>query len=313
MKKIIIDTDPGVDDFLALVMLLLQKDIQIEAITCVHGNTSLENASLNIAYLLKLLNRKDILVYKGAKEALLPLFQSYECTYHGSNGLMGIDIPKNVDISMIQKQSAVERIYKIVADNPNEISLICLGPLTNIALALKTYPDFSAKIKEVWIMGGNFKGIGNITAQAEFNFYADPEAAFIVLENLKCKTYIVPWETTLKKQIPLSWRWSLPKEDDREIFKVTDQMERLFFNKPELKLAANWNLCDPTIVAAFLDPDKIITEMIERHVSVELNGHYTRGQMVIDHLEIKKPNVFLIKKIDDEEFKKMYINIRNLK
>lgn len=107
-------------------------------------------------------------------------------------------------MSLIQEKHAVSAIYDIVSNNPGLITIISVGPLTNLALAYKMYPEITLQIKDIFIMGGNHLGVGNLTRTAEFNFHADPESAHIVLDKSKCVVTILPWEACLEKNFLIS-------------------------------------------------------------------------------------------------------------
>lgn len=107
-------------------------------------------------------------------------------------------------MSLIQEKHAVTAINDIITNNPNVITIISVGPLTNLALAYKMYPEITSQIKEIFIMGGNHLGVGNMTRAAEFNFHADPESAHIVLDKSKCMVTILPWEACLEKNFLIS-------------------------------------------------------------------------------------------------------------
>lgn len=141
----------------------------------------------------------QIPIYKGASDSLLPKPVDKN-PFHGMDGLGDIcnkTLP--TDMSLIQEQHAVTAIYDLVINNPNLITIISVGPLTNLALAYKMYPEIASQIKDIFIMGGNHLGVGNMTRSAEFNFHADPESAHIVLEGSKCMVTILPWEACLEK------------------------------------------------------------------------------------------------------------------
>lgn len=176
--NIIIDADPGIDDLFAILLALKSDEINVEGICSVAGNCSLDNATNNIFKALYMLQRNDIKVYKGAKT---PINGSKEdaAYVHGNNGMGGIIYePIKRDV---EKLSAVDYLVKSVNNNPNQLTIVALGPLTNIALALKKDPEFLLKVKSLVLMGGAVNE-GNVTEFAEFNFYKDPEAAKIVFE-----------------------------------------------------------------------------------------------------------------------------------
>lgn len=179
--------------------------------------------------------------------------------------------------------------------------MISVGPLTNIAMLYKMFPETREKIKEVFIMGGNFQGRGNVTKSAEFNFWFDPEAANIVLKETKQPMYIFPWETSLKtgynfglEEFGFNYLGSNKNKFSVLLNKVEKKMihPRFDFFKP----------CDAFTVFCFMFK-KAIIEMERQHMTVELNGKHTRGQCVVDHRRASADNVNLIIGIDTNLFK----------
>lgn len=180
-----------------------------------------------------------------------------------------------------------------------EIVLIAVGPLTNIALLYKLYPGISSKIKELHIMGGNSKGEGNVTSSAEFNFWMDPEAANIVLDESLCPVIIFPWESCKLASIQMpfdDWRIKILSSNQNKLCKLMDPIEE------KVRGIYDFIPCDAFSTACFMIP-KLITKQVREHVTVELSGNHTRGQMIIDHTKDKKPNATIIHEIDVESFK----------
>ena len=177
-RRVIIDTDPGVDDALAILLALRSPELQVEAITPVAGNVPLEFTLPNALKLVEIAGRTDVPVAGGARHPLVRKLVTGEHV-HGNNGLAGVEFPEP-KIKPVA-ESAPEMIRKIVKANPGEITIVAVGPLTNVALALRADPDLAAKIKAIVIMGGSLSG-GNVTPAAEFNLYVDPEAARIVFD-----------------------------------------------------------------------------------------------------------------------------------
>lgn len=141
----------------------------------------------------------QIPVYKGASKQFIPL--THEIShYHGNDGFGDLHHETVPNLGTIQGPAA-SKIGELILNNPGQISLICVAPLTNLALALRLYDKLGESIKDLWIMGGNYTAVGNITSSAEFNFYIDPEAAHIVLDTVKKPIYILPWETCLYPNI----------------------------------------------------------------------------------------------------------------
>ncbi|MDC7241420.1 MAG: nucleoside hydrolase, partial [Spirochaetales bacterium] len=174
MKKVVIDCDPGIDDAMALLMAFASDEIDVLGITAVSGNVPVENTAENALALTELAGQ-DIEVAAGACK---PLSKAPHHAYHvhGDNGLGGVSLPAKGKLS---SSTAVELLIDRIKAHPGEIEIIALGPLTNIALLLKDYPEAVGQIKKIIIMGGALKG-GNATDFAEFNIYADPHAADIV-------------------------------------------------------------------------------------------------------------------------------------
>src|ERR1051326_1178405 len=178
MRHIILDTDPGIDDALALFLALASPEVQLEAITTVSGNVDVAFTTYNALTLLELAGRTDIPVARGCDRPLIR--QPFNAAFvHGDNGLGGLQLPE----PHIQPlaEHAIEVIIEKVMAAPKEITLVAIGPLTNIALALRQEPRIVEQVQEVVIMGGALLVPGNDTPEAEFNIYVDPQAAHIVL------------------------------------------------------------------------------------------------------------------------------------
>lgn len=201
--SIIVDVDVGCDDAWALFVLIKAMEnglCRILAITCTNGNTSVDNVAKNVIRVLTAVGfEHKIPVYKGAVKELLSTKMLDQ--FHGVDGLSDLEWDTEPDLTLIKEDHAVNKMYQLVKENPKEISIIALGPLTNVALALRMYSDMGENIKDVFIMGGNNMGVGNTTKAAEFNFYLDPEAASIVLSTVKCPVTILPWEACLEESI----------------------------------------------------------------------------------------------------------------
>jgi inosine-uridine nucleoside N-ribohydrolase len=177
MQRILLDTDPGIDDALALLLALASPEIQLEAITTVSGNVHVDLTTRNALALLELAGRMDIPVARGCEGPLL-VKNVDAADVHGSNGLGGIELPHPKSQPVVQH--AVELIIEKVMDAPGEITLVAIGPLTNIALAFRREPRIAQSVREVVIMGGALRVPGNVTPGAEFNIFCDPHAAHIV-------------------------------------------------------------------------------------------------------------------------------------
>jgi len=188
VKKLIIDTDCGIDDAIAIMMAISRKDVDVVGITTVSGNTYVDQVTDNVLRLLSYFGRKDIPVFKGASVPLIQKLSRGE-KIHGENGLGGVLLPETD-----KKEEAIrapDAIFKLAKENEGLI-VITLGPLTNIAIAISLYPELKNLIKEIVSMGGALER-GNVTRFAEFNFYQDPEAVQFVI-NSGIPMTVVPWD-----------------------------------------------------------------------------------------------------------------------
>ncbi|XP_046403864.1 uncharacterized protein C1683.06c-like [Ischnura elegans] len=303
-KMVMVDVDAGSDDAHALLMLLAadkREEIKLMGVTCVNGNTSLKNVCINVLRILRSVDRLDVPVFSGAADPLILPNPGAPAdpfpSFHGSDGFGDADLPPPPDRSLVKSENAICALHRIVSENPGQVTLICVGPLTNIALAVKTYPDFVDKVKEIYIMGGNSSGVGNTTPSAEFNFFHDPEAAHIVLECVKKPVIILPWEACVNRGISLDWRFKVLGAIDSPQMELMNAVEKIIFKDyPE------WLPCDALATAVALRPTCGKGKYC--HMSVELGGWKTRGQSVIDSKH-SKPNVYLLEDVDLEVFKEL--------
>lgn len=314
MKKLVVDVDTGVDDAQAIMVALASPNVKILGITCTHGNAPLENTCKNTLRVLKVCNRLDIPVYGGSSQPLLGR-KLHGGDFHGKDGLGDIPDPDAPGLECLQKEEAVRAMIRIVNENPGEVSLVATAPLTNLAMAVKMDPTFPKKLQGLYIMGGNTESRGNTTVCGEFNFVADPEAAYIVLNTYCCPTYIATWEFTCRNILPWSFcdTW-LAQDTDKarfmeRIFSHTRKMIQTERYQKELVAGPGFNPCDTFAMAAAID-DTLVTDVEEVAVTVELEGAYTRGMMVLDYLELlkKEHKAFIMKKINLDKFKEMLMS-----
>ncbi|XP_036947583.1 inosine-uridine preferring nucleoside hydrolase-like isoform X2 [Acanthopagrus latus] len=312
-KKLFLDVDTGVDDAQAIMMALAAPDVEILGISCCHGNTSLENALKNTLRVLKVCNRLDIPVYRGCAEPMLAR-QRHAGDFHGKDGLGDVPDPDPPSLDLLKKK-AVQAMIKAVRENPGEVTLVATAPLTNLGVAVLLDPNFPKKLKALYIMGGNTESRGNTTVCGEFNFVADPEAAYIVLDRYTCPTYIATWEFSGRNSLPWSFcdDW-LAQDTDKarfmeKISRHTREVIQTERYQKEMVGKSGFNACDAYALAAAID-DGLVTESEEVAVTVELEGTYTRGMMVVDYMGLlkKKHKAVIMKKVDLERFKQMLMN-----
>ena len=294
MNRFVIDTDPGVDDAHAIMMAFAHPDAQIEAITTVAGNVSLERTTANACTILDVLEQ-DVPVYAGCSRALVasPSDASY---IHGMDGLGDSGYPPSR--RKVNEEHAVHALIRLANEAPGELTLVALGPLTNLALATRLDPSLPRKYKRLVVMGGSIHGTGNITSAAEFNVYTDPEAAAIVFDAWSGLT-LISWDTTIdhsfsNEQVEILMAIESPHaEFFRRITRQTIEYMHNFMGR-EAMFAP-----DGLAVAVALEPD-IVRKAVTHYVQVELAGQYTRGQTTVDWFDRSQyePNINLVLELD---------------
>ena len=188
MKRILIDTDIGVDDALAVIFALKSPELQVEAITTVSGNVHVEQCTQNLLITLDCMDLRELPLIAQGEEAPLTLPLVTSAHVHGADGLGGISESVSPDGTRLypplewplSSMRGVDAIIDLVNRYPGELILVPVGPLTNIAKAMLCNPTAMRGVREIVLMGGVFEIYGNVTTQAEFNIYADPQAAQVV-------------------------------------------------------------------------------------------------------------------------------------
>lgn len=270
-SRVIIDTDPGVDDALALLLAMRSPELEIEGITPVAGNVPLELTLPNALRLVEIAGRTDIPVAVGARAPLMRRLVT--ATYaHGENGLGGAVFPEPTTKPVAEP--AAEFIRRIVRKYPHEVTLITLGPLTNIATALNSDSELAGLVKGLTMMGGSLSG-GNITPAAEFNIYVDPEAARIVFQS-GIPITMVGLDVTRKTSLTDDHVRVLEAAQN-PVSQAAAKIGRNAINhNRERGFLVGPNMHDSLAVAAFLDPS--ILKWQEYYVDVETTGELTAGE-----------------------------------
>jgi len=300
MKRIVIDCDPGIDDAQAIIMAHRHPNIKIEAITSVSGNVGIDQTTQNVLKILDVLEADQIPVYQGAASGLVE--QGNNASFvHGKNGLGDVEIPKSK--RKIEEDPAALALIQLAKENPGELELIAIGPLTNLALALRLDPQLPSRYKRLVIMGGAHFAQGNTeNLPAEFNIYADPDAASVVFENWE-KLTMISWEATVSHGMPINDYQALFGYDNpRSAFLQKVTAKSLDYLKTVLKTNMSFS-ADPLAMAVLMEPD-IVTEVEEKYVQVERFGRLTRGMTVVDWwgLTNKPPNTEIVMKVDTLRF-----------
>lgn len=278
MRKFLIDTDTGSDDAVALMMALRHPDIDIEAITVVAGNVPMKQGVQNALYTVELCG-KNVPVYEGLAKPLVVELHTAQDT-HGEDG-MG-DIGLDLYGRQPAEGHAVQVILDTVRANAGAIDLVTLGPLTNVAVALTLDPSLAEQINHCYIMGGTSDNFGNVTAVAEYNIWADAEAARIVFESGMPIT-MIGWDISRKyavfeqKDVDAIKAFNTPLAD----FCVDIQVVVLEIVTKELGLSG-FDFPDPIAMAVALD-NGVIDESDTYFVTVDTSSGPSRGQTLIDH------------------------------
>ena len=280
-RKFFIDTDTASDDAVAILMALETKDVDVLGVSIVSGNMPVEQGSINARYTIELC-KKNTPVYIGADSPLVKK-REHADWFHGPDGMgnMNYSLPK-IEAS---KENFIDVLKSHIQEFPYEITLVTLGPLTNIANFISKEPDSFLKLKNIVIMGGAATTVGNVTPAAEYNIWCDPEAAEIVFNSSHQDISMVGWElcrggaNLTEKEMEYVYSFQTDKGD----FSIN-------CNKHALESSQNWlgdpglGLPDPVAMAVALNPSVVIKQ--SRHnVKIVLDGP-SRGMTIVDKLNV---------------------------
>lgn len=297
-RKIIIDTDPGQDDAVAILLALACPELEVMALTAVAGNVPLSLTQINARIVLEIAGRGDIAVYAGCDRPLVRAPVTAEHV-HGKSGLDGITLFEPA--APLAPGHAVDFLIDTLRREPaGSVTLVPIGPLTNIATAFTRAPDVAARVREIVMMGGAYFEVGNITPAAEFNIFADPEAAQIVFASGVPLT-VVPLDVT---------HGALTSRDWIDTMRQTGPIGRAiagwsgFFERYDREKYGSQGapMHDPCAIAWLIAP-----ELFEgRHINVEIEteGRFTTGMTVADWWRVsgRAPNAHFLRRIDRDGF-----------
>ena len=300
-KKIILDCDPGHDDAVAIMLAVAHDSIELLGITCVAGNASLKNTSMNALKICSLINKTNIPIFAGADKPLKYDLVTAEHV-HGKSGLDTDGEKINVNANYkIQEMDAVDFIIKTCHEQNEPIYLCPIGPLTNIALALKKDPSIKNKIEEIVFMGGAAMCLGNITPAAEFNIYVDPHAANIVL-NSGVRTVMFGLDVTHKINVNDKIINAIKSNQNKSSIFFADLME--FYSKTHREVFEidESPLHDPCVIGYLIDKNIFSGKFV--NVQVEEDSVLTRGKTVTDWVKVtdRKPNCYVMVDANADEF-----------
>lgn len=294
-NPIIIDTDPGVDDTIAILMCLAHPGLDVRAITTVGGNTSVEKTGKNALKITELAGRSPKVV-KGAPNPLLTVLTTAE-EIHADDGLGGISLPEPQ--TLFYTKDAAETIYEEAMAAEGKLKILAIAPQTNLATAILKYPILKEKIDTIVFMGGSTIG-GNVTLGAEFNAFVDPEAMKIVL-NSGINLVMVGLNVTHETVVTAEQNKHLKQYKSPQAKVITELID--YMNAHEwTKHFEGALMHDPLAASVLMDPSVIETK--HYFVDIELKGELTRGETVVDyyHKTKKQPNVHVAIKSDNSRF-----------
>jgi len=317
-RRVIIDTDPGTDDAMAIILALNSPEFKVEALTVVPGNVDARQGLENALKVVSLAGRCDVVVAGGAQHPLNRKLITAQF-WHGKNGLANVELPASK--CKADPRFGPDLIIEMIHRYPHEITLIPVGPLTNIALAVSKDPSIAALVKDIVIMGGSISG-GNVNGAAEANIYNDPEAAQIVFNAGWMVTMVgsdVGERTLITRKYLAELQSSHGPQSDF-IAKIAD----FYLTRSEKSGYSGAAMYDPLAVGIALDPT--LGTLKEMHVDVETKGEFTRGETVAnrmgsnennvlhgDHYEIEgvielKPNARVCLASDADRFLNLFIS-----
>lgn len=293
-KKIpvIIDCDPGVDDALALMLANAKEELDIKAITTVAGNVGIEYTTKNARLVAGLLEM-DTVIARGAGSALL-VPQIVASNTHGEDGFGGVgELFNENDLAELSEKNAVETIAETLRESEEKVTIIAVGPLTNIATVFLIYPELKEKVEVLSIMGGSTT-VGNRTAKGEFNFLVDPHAAHIVM-NLGIPIILAGLNVTLKDAYVVDEDVEKMRAINTRVSNVATEILIAYKNEDPA-------IHDPVSILAITNPEIMVME--DMYVNVEPSGLFSGGMSFTDERPHRKPpnNCKVIVSIDREKF-----------
>jgi purine nucleosidase len=282
-SRIIIDTDPGVDDALTILLALASPEIQLEALTTAHGNIGIEKTTRNALSVLEFANASHIPVARGCSLPLVSVPSNSGEAVHGTSGIGKAVLPEPK--SRPVDQHAIDYLIERILAEPQEISLFMIGPMTNLALAIRKEPRIVQALKELVIMGGAIRSGGNATPLAEFNIHADPHAAHIVFHS-GIPITLIPLDVTYKCLLTSADVERLNRIDSPVARFVRDATAIYMDFYKKYEGFDGCALHDPLTLATIIAPELFTFE--EHHVDVDISGGVSMGNTFADFMKVSK-------------------------
>jgi pyrimidine-specific ribonucleoside hydrolase len=275
---VVIDTDPGIDDALAIMLAFASPEVEVRAVTTVGGNTGLANTTANALRLLHLLGRDDVPVAAGADVPLVRRDSRADEATHGADGFGGVRLPEAPRAA--DPRGAVQLLVDTVEASDRPVTVLALGPLTNVAALIAARPDVAARLERIVLMGGGARVLGNMTPAAEFNIWFDPEAAARVFAAGVPITMVGLDVTHQALTAPGDWD-ALRGDDAGPVARAVLGMVDYYTDYHLASIGTDSTAQhDSLAVAVAVRPDLVTTRAV--HVDVEYTGALTRGMTVVD-------------------------------
>lgn len=304
MRRFIIDTDTGSDDAVALVMALRDKDIKVEAITTVAGNVDVDQATINAMISIEMADTYQPPVYKGMNRPIMHKYDRIAVDAHGDDGMGNMPLP--APKMTFEKEHAVDALIRLIEDNPGELELCTIGPLTNIAMMCLLSPGTINKLKKITIMGGCGIRYGNASPVAEGNIHMDAEAMEIVLQHVEIPTVFSGWDLCIDEAF-------VTEDEIKEYLATGSKLANFCIHINDCLINLNVKrfgraVIDPAdqVAWALAAHPEFILESFDVYCYVEYKNDLTYGQILMDRLgqKGKKANGTIVTKIDVQAFKK---------
>jgi len=302
-KRILIDTDPGIDDALAILLALASPEVTMEGITTIHGNCSVDQATINALSILELAEAKEVPVAMGFP---LPLVQPslLAAETHGDTGLGYAKLPEPRGRPEVRHGS--DFLIEKIMSNPGEITLVAIGPLTNVAFAIRKEPRIVEAVREVIVMGGAIRYPGNASPLAEYNVFVDPHAAHVVYHS-GIPITLVPLDVTYQCILTPDDVKRLQKNPSR-ISRFIDDSTRFYMEfHDEYQQIHGCAINDPLALALTFAPE--LCDYQELYVDVDISGGISMGKTFADFhgLAKKRPNMKVALSVRARDFMELFL------
>ncbi len=297
---VIIDTDTAQDDCVTILWGLLDPAADLRAITMVAGNVSFDRQVANAHLTLNVAGKLgEVPIHAGCRQPMLRSWESAEDVHGDGSGGLSMDLSHTV----VEPEHAVNALLRITAESPGEVSIVAIGPLTNIAAAVVLDRTFASRVKSLYIMGGSINGIGNITPAAEYNIYVDPEAAQIVMEAGFADLRLLTWDPVTLRDA------TIPRADYDQLTAIDTPLATFFKAVCDTTLDFNESVGvdgsthpDSMTLAVLLHPE-LIVEQSPYRVDVEVASPLTRGATVMAWPKFGlEPNATVLESVDGPGF-----------